>query len=259
MPARSAARAVAAALGSLAVGLTALVGAGRAPVDGIAGTGMTAAPANGGPVSTAVLGMVNRRDLLFVGASYTASLGATSSAHGYAEQVGARLGWPERVVAVAGTGYLNPGRHGHGTFAERIAALPPGLRPGLVVVQGGRNDVGYPAGRLQSAVCATVALVRDRFARPQVVLIGNVPGSLPVSAGQRGVEHAIAAAARSCHVAFVDPIAEKWITSANVHRYAGPIPGHPNDAGYAYIADRVVADLHRLSDGRIAAVHPRRA
>lgn len=259
MRARSAARVLAAAVGSLAVGMTALLGAGRAPVDGIAGAEPRAAANVRGSVQTAALGAVNRRDLLFVGASYTASVGATSSARGYAAQVGERLGWPERVMAVAGTGYLNPGRHGQGTFAERIASLPAGLRPGLVVVQGGRNDAAYPPARLQAAVCATVGLIRERFYRPQVVVIGNVPGSLPISAGQRGVEHAIAAAAHACLVAFIDPIAENWITAANVRRYAGPVPGHPNDAGYAYIADRVVADLHRLSNGRIAAAHPRRA
>ena len=59
------------------------------------------------------------------------------------------------------------------------------------------------------------------------------------------------AAARDCHVPFIDPIAEGWITRGNAPRLVGAVADHPNDAGYRYIADRLVTDLDRLSQHHI--------
>ena len=197
------------------------------------------------------IGAPARHQLLFIGASYTAGLGASSPEHGYAGQVAERLGWPAHVYAVPGSGYLNGGPHGGDTFGQQIARIPAGLRPGLVVLQGGRNDAGFPSSALRTAACGTARQLRQKFAGAQLVMLGNIPFGQTVPAAQRLVEHVLATAARSCHVPFIDPIAEGWITRANAGQLVGTVPGHPNDAGYRYIAERLVADLGTLSRHRI--------
>ena len=55
------------------------------------------------------------------------------------------------------------------------------------------------------------------------------------------------AAAR--HWAYLSPIAENWITSANYHDVidtSTTARDHPSTAGHAYLADRVAADLRKL-------------
>ncbi|HTZ43922.1 MAG TPA: SGNH/GDSL hydrolase family protein [Jatrophihabitans sp.] len=208
-------------------------------------------PARSVDAAGVYLGTPHQHSLLFLGASYTAGLGATSPHRGYAEQLAATLGWPAEIAAVPGAGYLNAGPHGHDTFAEQLTRLPANLNPGLVVIQGGRNDGGFTATRLRAAACATVRQARRKYAEAEVVMLGNVPFSQRVSAGQKRVESALTAASRSCRVAFVDPIAERWITRQNAARLVGRVPGHPNDAGYSYIAQRLLADLERLSHHRI--------
>ncbi len=185
-------------------------------------------------------------DALFIGASYTQGLGAQTPNAGYAYLTGREEGWDTQVNGVSGTGYLNPGPRGHQTFAERLAHLPSHPHPDLVVFQGGRNDVGYPTSQLRAAVIDTVALTRKRFGPVQIVLLGPIPAEVPVPPNQIAVENTLRAAAASCQVDFVDPIAQHWITPQNERGYAGHVPAHPDNEGYAYIAQRLADDLDTL-------------
>lgn len=191
-------------------------------------------------------GRPDRPTMAVIGASYSAALGATSPRRGYAPVAGAQLGWRVQVSAVAGTGYLNPGPRHQGTFLQRLRRMHGAHRPEVVLIQGGRNDVHFRPRLLRSAVCATVAGARAQFAGAHVVLLGDVPFHVPVPAAQRRVARTLWSAATQCRAEYVNPIAERWITRSNEARFLGPIPGHPNDAGYAYIAHHLVANLRRL-------------
>jgi lysophospholipase L1-like esterase len=191
-------------------------------------------------------GRSDRPTMAVVGASYSAALGASSPSRGYAPVAAAQLGWRVQVSAVAGTGYLNPGPHHQGTFLHRLRRLRGAHRAGVVLIQGGRNDAHFRPRLLRSAVCATVAGARARFAGAHVVLLGDVPFHVPVPAAQRRVARTLWHAATQCRAAFVNPIAQRWITRSNEARLLGPVPGHPNDAGYAYIAHKLVTNLRRL-------------
>ena len=48
----------------------------------------------------------------------------------------------------------------------------------------------------------------------------------------------------------VDPIAQEWITPQNEQGFGGRVAAHPDNRGYAYIAERLLADLNALSAGR---------
>jgi acyl-CoA thioesterase I len=181
--------------------------------------------------------------LLFVGASYTVGLGATAPKAGYAPVLATNLDRRFTVAAVSGTGFLNPGPHHQGTFGQRIANLPADLDPRIVVIQGGRNDVGYSQLALQSAARSTIQLAQHRFEHAQVVVMGPIPAVVPVSPRLLKTRNIVRAAAKQTGAGFVDPIAQGWITAANEKKFAGPVPAHPNDAGYRYIAQRLLEDL----------------
>lgn len=196
--------------------------------------------------ATAAPGAGAIHDVLFVGASYTAGLGASPQTEGYAYLLGRQPGWRTQVNGVSGTGFLNPGPRGHQTFAERIAHQPTHPHPDVVVFQGGRNDVSYPAAQLRAAAIRTVELTRKRFNGVEVVFLGPIPAQVPAPDSQLAVASTLRAAAASCHAVFIDPIEQGWITPGNEHGYTGAVPAHPDNRGYAYIAGRVQADLGAL-------------
>lgn len=210
------------------------------------GDSITATPNTSQPADTRI-----DRELLVVGASYTAGLGASVPSHGYAYLLAHDLGgrWHATVAGDPGTGFLNPGRHHDGTYSQRIAQLPTTLSPGLVLIQAGRNDVGYSAIRERSAVTNTFELVRHRYPQATLVMLGAIPGQLPVAGALSQLESLFACTARADHIAFIDPLAEQWITDSNIHQFSGDIPGHPNDAGYSYIASKVAAQLRQVLAG----------
>jgi acyl-CoA thioesterase I len=189
-------------------------------------------------------------DALFVGASYTAGLGATPPTAGYAYLIGREPGWHAQVNGVSGTGFLNPGPHGNQTFADRIARLAAYPHPDLVIFQGGRNDVGYPAARLRAAIIATIDITRHRFVGAQVILLGPIPARVPTPRGQLLVESVLRSAASACHATFIDPIAQDWITVGNEQGYTGHVPSHPDNLGYAYIAARLLPELAAVINER---------
>lgn len=217
-------------------------------------TALIAHPASPRPVAVSRVAQATAptpHHILFVGASYTAGIGASAPEFGYAPVTARALGWSARVDAVPGTGYVNPGppsdgHPGDGTFAARLARLAPDPAPNILVLQGGRNDIGCPAPELRAAIQRTVALAKSRFRPAHIVLLGPIPATLPPDHGELAVAHELAVVAGATGVTFIDPIAEGWINVHNQRGYVGDVPAHPDDAGYAYIAKRLVIDLDQL-------------
>jgi lysophospholipase L1-like esterase len=204
------------------------------------------------PPKPAMIGTVAHR-LLVVGASYTQGLGAEPPTNGYAYLVGQMLDWPTTVAGASGTGFINPGAGHQGTYGERIAKIPALPAPGLVIVQCGRNDIGYPPPEEQAAVASTIAQIRARFPHAEVVFLGSIPGVAPPTPGIHAIENLLREQAAIARVPFIDPVREGWITKGDGPRYTGLVANHPNNAGYAFIARRVVENLESLSQGRIVA------
>jgi len=240
----------------VAIGLSVLVGCAAVPLSTTATSPSSDSPAPvahpaaaavaaGTPSKTKGAESEHHR-ILILGASYTQGLGAEPATAGYAYLVGPELHWASEVHGVSGTGYLNPGPRHQGTFAQQIDQLPTTFAPNVVLVQGGRNDGNYPRPRLEAAIAATIAQARKHFVGARIVMLGPIPPRVPVDAGELRAEAALGAVAASQHVMFIDPIREHWITAENQATYAGHVPGHPNNAGYAYIAHRLALDLSRM-------------
>lgn len=120
--------------------------------------------------------------MLFVGASYSLGLGASGPSAGYPSLLAGRLHRPYTVDAVSETGFQNPGRHRAGTFAVRIARIPTVPAPQVVIIQGGRDDTGYPAGTEYAAALAAIMLAQQRFGAARVVVLGPIPAVYEIAA-----------------------------------------------------------------------------
>ncbi len=189
----------------------------------------------------------------FLGDSYTTGWnGGGYGRAGWPAIVSRALGWRPRNLAVAGTGYVNPGWTGQ-PIGTRVAAVVA-ARPRVVVLAAGHNDARF--GTKASAAAADAVIDRLRRALPNAYLIVVAPiwanGSPPD--GILGLRDRLRRKAASVHALFIDPLRGRWFTGAT-HRYIGPDGIHPIDAGHRYIARMVLASL-RGATTRLAAAAP---
>lgn len=185
---------------------------------------------------------------LFLGDSYAAGAGATTTSRRWTSVLSAQRGWLEANLARGGTGYLKTATTtGCGlaycpTFRE-MTADAVAARPDIVVVSGGRNDLTLvttdPSG-VHQAVLDTYAALRQGLPSSRIYAITPMwDASTPPSVLQT-LRGWVAEAAAQNDVTLVDGAETwllghpEWITSDKVH---------PNDLGYAQLAQRVGGSL----------------
>jgi lysophospholipase L1-like esterase len=178
----------------------------------------------------------------FVGDSYTAGLGATSLAEGWPTIVAKARGWRLELLGVAGTGFANNGPcGGHSAYADRIGDVVQ-TDPALVIVEGGLNDFGASRASERDLIVSYVNDLRHRLPAAQVVLVGPIA---PIPSARPQVEETARAfhdAASRLQVRLVDPEAGRWFGS-DPSPFVAADHQHPNDAGQARFAQRLLADL----------------
>ncbi|EYR64251.1 hypothetical protein N866_13585 [Actinotalea ferrariae CF5-4] len=184
---------------------------------------------------------------VFVGDSWTAGFGINPEA-GYAPLAAAALGWDATYEAVSGTGYLNPGPGGEGTYADRVRATEPDPTVQLVVLQGGLNDRPENLMGLGAAVRDTLDAIGVTYPNARTIILGPAPSEVPASNVLLTIDNTLAAVAQERGVHHISPLGEQWITAEN---YADVIdPGnanHPSVEGHAYLAGRTVAALEAIA------------
>ncbi len=85
--------------------------------------------------------------LAIVGASFTAGVGAGSPDRSWAVLLARMLHWDAAVYGDPGAGYVRAGVERDGPVAAEIARIGLRvLRPTLVIVQAGHDDIGVPPG-----------------------------------------------------------------------------------------------------------------
>jgi lysophospholipase L1-like esterase len=106
-----------------------------------------------------------------------------------------------------------------------------------VVFFGSRNDQGVDPGLLAERARDTFDAARNFAPSARFLVIGppwptaDVPGSMLV------IRDVLNAEARAAGAAFVDPIGDRWFVDRP--DLIGPDGVHPNDAGHAYLADKI--------------------
>lgn len=183
-------------------------------------------------------------NVLVLGDSYSEGYGAEPETKGWAYLIGKPLGWQVTVNGVGGSGYVDPGPQDKGSYLQRLPTLQ-GRSFDLVVLQGGSNDqVAYL--ELQDAVTRTVDAVHAQFPSAALVILGPATPYGKPDASRLLPQCVLAGYAAQQHLAFIDPVGDRWFVDGDGKRYANPENGHPNNAGHRYIASRFETDVRVL-------------
>lgn len=216
------------------VAVAAIVGviassAGRS--SGAGGAGFDGARTEGGPV------------VAFYGDSYTLGTGASAPEQRWSTRIAEARGWNEVNPSVNGLGFINNRRtFGEGDLPSQVIAADPDI----VFITMGLNDnfsfdragaeieaqIGADFARLKSELPDAQFIVVEPFwytdTRPESV--GTIIGWVEAAAADIGAEYI--------------PGASRWLEGHPELMAADGL--HPNDAGYAEMAERMDAELTAL-------------
>jgi lysophospholipase L1-like esterase len=224
------------------MGATAVIAIGLLAATALQSEGNVPAPAHAAGGRAAQVGAAKPR-VDFLGDSYTTGtvlggIGAT----GYPALLSKAEGWDHRLDAVGGTGYVNKGKSE--PFIARVSAIVRD-HPDAVIVLGSRNDHASFA-TLKAAVTSVLDRLRGWLPRAKLIVIAPPWVNSMVPAPILRDTDAIGAAARSIPgVVFIDPVSEGWFAGGE-SKLIGADGVHPTDAGHAYMARLIEADLERL-------------
>jgi lysophospholipase L1-like esterase len=178
---------------------------------------------------------------VFLGDSFTSGWsGAGIGSHGWPALVGADRAWKVVNLAVAGTGYLNPGWT-HQTIGSRVDAAIR-LKPQLVVVAGGHNDSRWAAATTGTAAIHVIDRLHAALPDAAIVIVAPIwqDGSPPTRC--LILRDVLRREAKAIGAVFIDPLADRWFAGAS-HRFVGPDGLHPTNAGHAWMANRILEQL----------------
>lgn len=145
------------------------------------------------------------------------------------------------VAAEGGAGYGQPGTQG--SIFEDLAARAVHGNDALVVFFGSRNDQPVEPKKLAGMAGDTFKLARYAAPDAKFLVIGPPwPTATPPPA-VLAIRDSLRAQAAATGMTFVDPIAENWFVGRP--DLIGADGVHPNDAGHAYMAERIAPLIFR--------------
>lgn len=187
-----------------------------------------------------------RTTAVFLGDSYTAGVGTTSTDKRWTTLVASAEGWDEINDGEGGTGFVATatqegcGKTFCGGYPTRVAALIK-ERPDVVVIAGGQNDFPQYAidpAPVQQAITSVYSTIRKALPDATIVAVGpSKPG--PTDAITRAMDTDVQKAARSVNATYVSLISPAVIKASMITEDGG----HVDDAGHAAIAARVEASF----------------
>ena len=176
-----------------------------------------------------------------LGASITAGVGAGDPAGSWAVLLARQLHWNAFVYGVPGAGYVHPGLGRKGPVAAEITrAHLRALRPALVIVQAGHDDMRVPPDLERQRVEQAVAMIKAQAPGARIALLTVFAGRSRPPAIYR-TDQAIVAGGMAAdpQVIIMDPLASGW-------RFPHARDGlHPSPQGDAWIAGKVAGILRQ--------------
>ena len=124
--------------------------------------------------------VTRRTRAAFVGDSYTSGAGAENpEADRWTAIVAEELDWAEQNHGFGGTGYTTAGHFpGGDTYADRIPEVAAG-QPDIVVVGGGRNDIGADEATQRESVRDTFQGLRKALPDATILAVQPMWGARP--------------------------------------------------------------------------------
>ncbi|HJT90514.1 MAG TPA: GDSL lipase [Mycobacterium sp.] len=139
------------------------------------------------------------------------------------------------VASEGRAGYGVRGDHGS-VFADlTLRAVKP--EDALVVFFGSRNDQGADPELLDGMADDAFDLARRAAPSATLLVIGPPWPTADVPESVLRIRDILRAEARAAGAVFVDPLAERWFVGRP--DLIGADGVHPNDAGHAYMADKI--------------------
>lgn len=198
------------------------------------------------PKAPALLHLPAQPRVLLMGDSYTEGWGADPTTEGFAFHVTGPLGWHLTRDGIGATGYEDVGLKQQGTYPQRLW-MHPADSYDLVVLQGGSNDEKAPEADIAKAVDLTVRTAHRRYPSAQIPVMGPVAPNGTVGANRAKVNRVLRAYTTQHSLPLIDSAAEKWFVNGDAATMVNPEKGHPNNLGYAHIADLFVRDVRAFS------------
>jgi lysophospholipase L1-like esterase len=178
---------------------------------------------------------------VFLGDSYTTGWnGAGLGARGWPRRVGLAKGWRTVNLAVAGTGFINPGWTNQPVRSRVSAAIA--RHPDIVFVAAGHNDSHWSAAATAKAADKVIDRLHKALPHAVLVIVAPIwPNGNPPARCLALRDH-LRRKAAAVHAIFIDPLAERWF-AGKYRRLIGSDGIHPTDAGHLRMAKRVLANL----------------
>ena len=178
---------------------------------------------------------------LVLGDSFSAGKGNPARTPTALQLATRALHWTATLQVAPGSGFTTPAA----SVASRLAAVT--AAPTVLVLQAGASDTAASPVQLTAAAGAVLDTVRRRFPSTRVVLVGPFAMEQPPDGQLVRVDRTLAAVAKAHMVAYVDPIAAGWITSANAGELTAATGYYPNPRGHAYLAELLQTALAKVS------------
>ncbi|MBY4210267.1 SGNH/GDSL hydrolase family protein [Rhodococcus fascians] len=148
--------------------------------------------------------------------------------------------WYLRNVAKGGVGYVQENvAKGKYSFLRQLDDIIP-VKPAVLIVAGGRNDVSHPY-EVGPAAREMFAKIKAELPDAKVLIVGPMVGADVPTPTAWNVNEEIRTAALEAGLPFVDGMA--WLTNPDVLKEDR---AHPNSAGNVILAEKIGAALEPL-------------
>lgn len=174
------------------------------------------------------------------GDSFSAGRGVMPDTPTALEVAAARLGWQSVTRARAKTGFTT-----RPSYAVRLDAEVT-TAPDVLLLQGGASDTGATPAALTRAVRTVLTTLRKRFPSTRLVLIGPFAMEQPVDQSLVRVNRVLRTVAKERGVAYIDPLAQHWITASNFEQYLSATGFYPDAEGHAFLGAKLAPRLRAL-------------
>ena len=148
-----------------------------------------------------------------VGASITAGVGPGNPDSSWAVRLAHLEHWDAVIYGDSGAGYVRRGLLRQGPIAAELARVGlRALRPALVIVQAGHNDIGEPLQLERQRVAAAIALIQAEAPQARIALLTVFPGKSHAARVYQTDQAVVTAAlAVDPGVIIMDPLAGRWV------------------------------------------------
>lgn len=178
--------------------------------------------------------------IAFLGDDYTTGAGASRPVKRFSTILATKLGCVEANFGAVRTGYARVSDTGGGDYTTRVAKVVA-ANPAVIIVSGGRNDVGDDRATFASKANELFADLRSGLPRAKIIAVAPWWGDSAPRAAMADVAASIKSAVQAVGGTYLD--------------VPDPLFGHsswmaddadPNDLGYAAIAASLKLRVHAL-------------